>query len=198
MKNNNNLNMVKKILLASILLLFLISYISAFCVVRGYVLGGQDESINATKINIVCKRFDGNILAQERNMIGYAFPFGNWYDDCSYCDLGVYINAIKEESNLYGETINNTCTSKKLKICHNNILMQTIPEPVSEQQYSNSIPDVGPYAPMPIEMPKGNISPNETVKGIKEDFYPDYTPYYVVGGIILLIITFLVIRKYAK
>ena len=198
MKNNLNKNMVKKILFASILLLFLISYVSAFCVVRGYVLDKDNNAVNASKINILCKRAAGDILAQERNMIGYAFPFGDWYDDCSYCNSGVYVNAFQNSDNLYGEATNNTCTSQRFKICHNNISLEQILELVSEKQYYNSVPDVGPYAPEQKPMPKGNETPMTNVPGIKEYFGENYTFYYILAGIALAFIAVLLIRKYVK
>ena len=196
MKNNNNSKIVKKILLAGVLLLFLVSYVSAFCVVRGYIFNTDDEVINATKINMVCNRTDGELVSQIRDISGYLYPFGNWYDDCTYCDKGVYVNAFESNLNLYGESSNKSC-GNQMNLCHINVYMNQISEPISGKKYYDSEPNLGPFAKEPIEMPKSNESPQTKVPGIMPELV-DYTLYYIIGGIILAIIAFFIIKKYVK
>ena len=197
MKNNNNLNLVKKILLVAILLMSITS-VSAFCVSQGYILDSDDGALNATKVNIVCKRAGGDIISQDADKIGYLFPFGDWYDDCTYCDLGIYVNAFVDDNNLFGEFYNKSC-NEEIKICHTNLYLNQITEEFSTKEYYDAKPDVGPLVEgVPKTMPKSNESPQTKVPEIRKDFYPDYTKYYVIGGIILVIVAFFIVKKYVK
>lgn len=188
--------MIKNILVVTLLLLS-ISTVSAFCVVRGYILDNDGDAVNATKINIVCKRAEGELISQLVNTSGYLYPFGDWYDDCTYCDQGVYVSIFEENKNLFGEQFNSSC-GDEVKICHNDIYMNQISEPISEKEYYDTKPDLGPLTKEPIVMPKSNESPQTKVPGIKEDFYPDYTYLYVLAGIAFIIIFILIINMIRK
>jgi hypothetical protein len=100
MKNKINNTILKKLLVGAILILSL-SSISAFCVVRGYILDRDSEAVDATKINIVCDRAEGKLLSQIENKSGYLYPFGDWYDDCTYCDQGIYVSAFGDNQKAY-------------------------------------------------------------------------------------------------
>src|SRR4030042_474864 len=184
MKNKNNLKMVKKFLIVA-LLIFSLTTASAFCLTQGYVLDEKNGFVNTTRINVVCRMAEGEMLYPQPYGTAYGFPFGDWYDDCSYCARGVYINAVNDEFNLYGEALNITC--QKSGVCHTNIHLQYTADELSTKEYYNEIPDVGSLAPEKTEMPKSNESPQTKVQGIKPDT-ADYTLYYVIGGIILAII----------
>lgn len=197
MKKNYDLKMVKKFLVVAVLL-FSITSISAFCVSQGYILDNDDESVNATKINMICKRTSGEIVSQEADKIGYFFPFGDWYDDCTYCDGGIYVNAFVNENNLFGEFYNESC-NEEIGICHTNIYLSQIAEELSSKEYYNAKPDVGPLVEgAPKTMPKSNESPQTKIPEIRKDFYPDYTYLYVIGGIAFIILFILIINSFRK
>jgi hypothetical protein len=198
--NNIDEKMVKKLLVLTLLILSL-SSISAFCTVQGYVLDSEGNSVNASKINIVCKRADGEILYTQPYGEVFGFPFADWYDDCSYCDQGIYINGVDDLNNRYGEISNLDCVGNELKTCHIDISLENIPEgegvsASSKDGYSNSIPDVGPLVEEQKPMPKSNESPETKIKGIKEKSN-NYTPYYL-GVCIIGIILIITALKYGK
>ena len=202
MKNRTNNKMAKRILLISILFLFLLSYVSAFCTTQGYILDEDGDRVDATKINVVCKRITGDLLYTQPAGNLFGFPFGDWYDDCSYCDQGVFFNAINSVSNGYDEFLNMSCTINEVKFCHTNMNLETVPSTESassKDNYANSAPDVGPLVENPEPMPKGNATPEEKITSIKESLHPSYTRlYFSIVLILLIIVTIILIRKYGK
>lgn len=199
MKNKDNIMVMKKFLVVALLLLS-ISSVSAFCKSQGYLLDEDKDFLNVSKVNVICKRSAGDLISEVKGEIGYGFPFGDWYDDCTYCDLGIKVIAFEDEKNLYGEYFNETCNSENIETCHTNIYLRQISEDLSSKDYYSSGPNVGTGSPVPRPMPKSNVTPNETVKGIKEDFAPvDYPRIYLSIFIFILIIFIIIlIQKYGK
>jgi len=197
MKNNIKIKMVKNLLVVAVLILS-ISTISAYCISNGYITDADGELINATKINVICKRTSGNLLSQITDIAGYFFPFGDWYDDCTYCDEGILLEVFNDDSNLYGETFNETCKGE-INICRTNVTLYKISEPVSSKGSYGDTPDFGPAAPIKKQMPKSNESPETKAPGIKPEEPGNYTRIYlsiIIG--VLIIFTIILIRKYGK